>query len=135
MSRLRQLTAGLALAFVVSCGGGSSAGGGGVNLPSGFPSDFPTYSGASVSAASSPQAGQVDVTWSASDKAGKLFAWYQTQLATGDWTVQGVAGDTTTGGLIAFHLKSSSNFGGTIKLADNRIHVIMGPGCPCAPPT
>ncbi len=30
--------------------------------------------------------------------------------------------------------KSNTGFGGTIRLADGRIHMIMGTGCPCAPP-
>jgi hypothetical protein len=138
MTGLRIVGMVLAAAFVISCGGSSGSGGSGgsgVTLPSGFPSDFPTYSGASVSTASSPKTGEFDVAWTTSDKAGKLFAYYHTQLATGDWSVQGIAGDATSGGLIDFNRKSSSGFGGTIKLADGRIHVIMGTGCPCEAPS
>ena len=137
MSRFCSFTATLALAFVFACSTstGSSGGANGVPLPSGFPSDFPAYSGGTVSAASSPKSGEFDVTWSTSDQGGKLFAYYQAQLATGDWAVQGIAGDSAKGGLIDFSRKSNSSFGGTILLADGRIRVILGPGCPCAAPT
>ncbi|MFI5282302.1 MAG: hypothetical protein ACHQ0J_04145 [Candidatus Dormibacterales bacterium] len=45
-----------------------------------------------------------------------------------------MAGDSTNGGMIDFNRKSQSSFGGTIKLSDGKIHVIMGAGCPCALP-
>jgi hypothetical protein len=141
MARLRGLAALIVVAFVLACGagssstGGSGGNGGGTSLPSGFPSDFPVYSGASVSSASTPILAKFDVTWTTSEKAGKLFAYYQTQLASGDWAVQGIAGDATSGGDIDFNRKSDTRFGGTIRLADGKIHVIMGAGCPCEAPT
>jgi hypothetical protein len=39
------------------------------------------------------------------------------------------------GGLIVFSRKSAPTWGGSILLADGKIHVIMGDGCPCGIPT
>jgi hypothetical protein len=88
-----------------------------------------------LSAASSPKAGKYDVTWTTSDKAGKEFAFYQGHLATGDWAVQGLAGNAASGGDIDFNRKSKASFGGTIKLSDDKVHVILGDGCPCEAPS
>ena len=38
------------------------------------------------------------------------------------------------GGLIAFNRKSNPSYGGTIFLADGKIHVVMGQDCPCGTP-
>jgi hypothetical protein len=76
-----------------------------------------------------------DITWTSDDSGGKLFAYYKAQLAQGDWVEQSTSGDPNRGGLIVFNRKSSTTWGGSILLADGKIHVIMGDGCPCGVPT
>jgi hypothetical protein len=75
-----------------------------------------------------------DITWSSDDSGGKLLAYYKVQLAQGDWVMQSAAESGQGGGLIVFNRKSDPKFGGTIYLADRRIHVIMGQDCPCGVP-
>ncbi len=76
-----------------------------------------------------------DVTWVSDDDGGKLFAYYKTQLAQGDWVEQSATADSHGGGLIVFNRQSDPKFGGTIYLAKGKIHVIMGQDCLCGVPT
>jgi hypothetical protein len=109
------------------------------------PSDFPVYSGAVPSSeiyGASPLADgskdrreRYDIIWTSDGNGGKLFAYYKAQLAQGDWVEQSTSGDANRGGLIVFNRKSSTTWGGSILLADGKIHVIMGDGCPCGVPT
>jgi len=109
------------------------------------PADFPVYPGAvptsQVYGAASPlpdgskdRRERYDITWSSDDSAGKLLAYYKVQLAQGDWVTQSTSETGHGGELIVFNRKSDPKFGGTIYLADRRIHVIMGQDCPCGVP-
>lgn len=110
------------------------------------PADFPVYAGAAPTSevygsttplpdGSKDRREHYDITWTSDDSGGKLFAYYKDQLARGDWVEQGVSGDAHRGGLITFNRVSDPTFGGMIYLADHKIHVIMGQGCPCGAPT
>jgi predicted small lipoprotein YifL len=139
----RLLAAGIVLLALTACGS---------NIPiygppgkAQVPSDFPVYAGAAPTSeiyGASPLADgskdrreRYDVTWTSADNGGKLFAYYKVQLAQGDWVEQSTSGDSNRGGLIVFNRKSSTTWGGSILLADGKIHVIMGDGCPCGVPT
>lgn len=106
------------------------------------PPDFPVYSGANPTTqvygappnvdGSKNRVERYDITWRSDDNGGKLFAFYKDQLARGDWVEQSA---TDKSKLIVFARKSNPNWGGTIFLADGKIHVIMGERCPCGVPT
>jgi hypothetical protein len=108
------------------------------------PSDFPVYSGATPTSeiygasplpdGSKDRRERYDITWTSNDDGGKLFAYYKVQLGQGDWVEQSTSGDPNRGGLIVFSRKSSPTWGGSILLADGKIRVIMGDGCPCGVP-
>ena len=108
--------------------------------PANVPSDFPVYPGADPTSqiygappladGSKNRSERYDITWRSDDSGGKLFAFYKDGLAKGDWVEQ-----SATGQLIIFTRKSNPAWGGTVFLADGKIHVIMGDGCPCGVPT
>ncbi len=58
----------------------------GTNLPDGFPSDVPVYTGASVSG-SSVSNGEIDVVLSANAKSSDIYQFYKSELATNGWTI------------------------------------------------
>jgi hypothetical protein len=142
----RLVAAGAVLLTLNACGSGIP------NIPiygppgkAQVPADFPVYSGATptseiygaspLSDGSKDRRERYDITWMSNDGGGKLFAYYKDQLAQGDWVEQSTSGDSNRGGLIVFSRKSAPTWGGTIFLADGKIHVIMGDGCPCGVPT
>ena len=112
--------------------------------PANVPADFPVYPGAVAldqqygyppkSDGSKDRRERYDITWATDDSGVKTFAFYQAALARGDW-VERSAADNNQGGLITFTRKSNPTFGGTIFLADGKIHVIMGQDCPCGTPS
>jgi hypothetical protein len=105
------------------------------SLPGGFPADFPVYSGASLSSAGTPKANKYDASWTSAEMGEVLFDWYSTHLNRGDYRVRSTV-PGAGGGLIDFSKKSrAGGYGGAIRLADRRIHVIMGDGCPCEIPS
>jgi len=112
--------------------------------PATVPADFPVYAGAlavSQEYGRPPSPGDTskdrrefeDITWATDDSGIKTFAFYKAGLAKGDWVEQKVT-DNGHGGVIAFNRKSNPAWGGTIFLADGKIHVIMGQDCPCGTP-
>jgi hypothetical protein len=113
--------------------------------PANVPADFPVYAGAvalSQTYGRPPNPDGTkdrrefeDITWATDDGGAKTFAFYKDGLAKGDWVEQSATADSHGGGLIVFNRKSDPKFGGTIFLADGKIHVIMGQDCPCGVPT
>ena len=113
--------------------------------PANVPADFPVYPGAApmsetygappLADGSKDRRRYYDITWNSDDSAAKLLASYKDHLAQGDWVETGTSGDARRGGLIDFSRKSNPGWGGTIYLADGKIDVIMGDGCPCGVPT
>lgn len=108
------------------------------------PAGFPVYPGALAQTqvygyppkvdGSKDRRERDDITWATDDGGDKTFAFYKDGLARGDWVEQSAV-DNGHGGLIVFHRKSDPSFGGSIFLADGKIHVIMGQDCPCGTPT
>jgi hypothetical protein len=109
-----------------------------------LPADFPAYPGALAQTmiygyppkadGSKDRRERDDVTWATDDGGDKTFAFYTDGLARGDWVEQSAV-DNGHGGLIVFNRKSDPSFGGSILLADGKIHLIMGQDCPCGTPT
>jgi hypothetical protein len=116
----------------------------GTPQPADMPGDFPVYAGAvalSQVYGRPPNADGTkdrrefrDITWATDDGGAKTFAFYKAGLAKGDWVLQSAV-DNNHGGLIIFKRNSNPSYGGTIFLADGKIHVIMGQDCPCGTPT
>jgi hypothetical protein len=113
--------------------------------PANVPPDFPVYSGAAPTSenygstsplpdGSKDRRERYDITWTSDDSGGKLFAYYKVQLAWGDWVEQS-ASSNGHGGLITFNRSTDPTWGGTIFLADHKIHVMMGQECPCGVPS
>ncbi|HYT11327.1 MAG TPA: hypothetical protein VEL12_00960 [Candidatus Nitrosopolaris sp.] len=117
----------------------------GTPQPADVPADFPVYPAAvatlqgygrppSPGATSKDRREFEDITWATDDSGAKTFAFYKAGLAKGDWVLQSAV-DNNHGGLIIFNRKSNPSYGGTIFLADGKIHVIMGQDCPCGTPS
>jgi hypothetical protein len=92
-------------AIAVACGGGGSKtvkiGDSNVSvsgkMPSGFPSDFPVYKGASVQGSINSSQGGIKgtaVTWTTGDSVDKVTAYYDQQFKDGPWksSANGTAG-------------------------------------------
>lgn len=104
------------------------------------PADFPVYPGTVAQTmmygyppnadGSKDRREREDITWATDDGGAKTFAFYMAGLVKGDWVVLHAV-DNNHGGLIVFNRKSNPSFGGSIFLADGKIHVIMGQDCPC----
>jgi len=115
----------------------------GTPQPADMPADFPVYAGAvpTTQVYGRPPTAEGtkdrrefrDITWATDDSGTKTFAFYKAGLAKGDWVLQSAV-DNGHGGLITFNRKSNPSYGGTIFLADGKIHVIMGQDCPCGTP-
>jgi hypothetical protein len=115
----------------------------GTPQPADMPADFPVYAGAVPTMqeygrppnadGSKDRREFRDITWATDDSGAKTFAFYKAGLAKGDWVLQSAV-DNGHGGLITFNRKSNPSYGGTIFLADGKIHVIMGQDCPCGTP-
>ncbi|KPJ48886.1 MAG: hypothetical protein AMJ38_04355 [Dehalococcoidia bacterium DG_22] len=80
-----------ALALAAACGGGEEEGPGGVELPEGFPADFPLYQKAAVEAATvAPEGGGFLAEWRSSDSADQVRAFYERELDKDPWQVENV---------------------------------------------
>lgn len=109
-----------------------------------MPADFPVYAGAvptsqvygapPQSDGSKDRRERYDITWTSDDNAAKLFAYYRARLAQGDWVEASTSSDGRGGGVIVFNRSSNPAWGGTLDIAEGKIHVIMGDGCPCGVP-
>src|SRR5438309_7015995 len=144
MKRIRIATlgaAGLVLLAVSACNPAAhQLPGMGTPQPADMPADFPVYAGAvplSQTYGRPPNADGSkdrrefrDITWATDDSGVKTFAFYKAGLGKGDWVLQSAV-ENGHGGLITFNRKSNPSYGGTIFLADGKIHVIMGQDCPC----
>ena len=136
------VAAGLILLAVSACNPAAhQLPGMGTPQPADVPADFPVYAGAlalsqaygrppSPGATSKDRREFEEITWATDDSGVKTFAFYKAGLAKGDWVEQSAV-DNGHGGLITFNRKSNPSYGGTIFLADGKIHVIMGQDCPC----
>jgi hypothetical protein len=108
--------------------------------PANVPPDFPVYSTADptneVDGWTSPlpdgskdRREHYDITWTTDAGGGDLYSYYSANLAKGDWVEQ-TTSSNGHGGTIAFNRSSKPTWGGTVYLADHKIHVIMGQDCP-----
>jgi hypothetical protein len=87
-----------------------------VPTPSGFPSDFPIYSGARLTSAAnfgSPGNPTWGMEWQTVDGVDKVQAFYKSQLVKGDWTL---SFPTTANGKFSatFNRKSNTKVGGIL---------------------
>ena len=115
------LLAGLALA--AACGGGEEGGPGGVELPEGFPGDFPLYEKATVRVATlTPEGDRFLVSMETEDSTDKVRAFYEKELDKEPWQVQNVQDvpemETT---IIVFARQDSPGQLGTVAIA--MVHV------------
>jgi len=134
----------LLVAIATACGGGGSSktvnipGGGKISvnsgkLPSDFPKDFPTYSGAellgSVSGGDQSSKGTA-VTWQTGDSVDKVTAYYTDQLG-GKSNWKQVA-TTNTNGSVSFIVqkKDDSSQGGLVAISkqDNKTQILVTVG-------
>lgn len=84
-------------------------------MPTGFPSEFPIYPGARLTAAAAfPDKGQTKwgVEWETLDAIAKVQAFYSGKLSQGDWNSQFTAGNETF--TATFNRKSTSKFAGVL---------------------
>ncbi len=81
----------VALALAAACSGGEEGGPGGIELPEGFPRDFPLYAKATVEAATvAPEGGRFLVEWRSSDNPDQVRAFYERELDKDPWQVENV---------------------------------------------
>ena len=74
-----------ALVLAAACGGG------GVELPKGFPQDFPVYDKATAYAAPpAPQGGRFLVEWRSTDSLDQVRSFYESELDKEPWQVENV---------------------------------------------
>src|SRR6266568_6849901 len=101
--------------------------------PARVPADFPVYSTADptneIDGWTSPlpdgskdRREHFDITWITDASGGDLYSYYKTNLAKGDWVEQATLSNGH-GGTIAFNRSSTPTWGGTVYLADHKIHV------------
>ena len=85
-------------------------------MPAGFPSDFPIYPGARLTAGAS-FAGQGEVTWGMEweslDDPPKVAQFYQTKLNQGDWTIGSITRPNANF-TVTFARKSNPHSTGTL---------------------
>ena len=80
-----------ALVLAGACGGGEEGGPGGVELPEGFPRDFPLYEKATTRAATvAPEGGGFLVGMDTEDSRDQVQAFYERVLNEDPWQVQNV---------------------------------------------
>lgn len=101
-----------------SGGGGSSQLDPAVPTPSGFPSNVPVYGGARLTTGGASSTGGTTIygmVWETTDSQSQVVAYYQGQLAQGDWTLVFL---TSAGGAYAgeFTSKSNSKLVGTMSI-------------------
>jgi len=110
------------LALAAGCGGGEEGGPGGVELPAGFPRDFPVYAKATVEAATvAAEGGRFLVEWQSSDSPDPVRAFYERELDKDPWqveNVQDIAEMETT--IIGFARRDNGGEQGTLAIAPVR---------------
>jgi hypothetical protein len=89
-----------------------------VATPSGFPSNVPVYGGARLTTGGASSNGGTTIygmVWETTDSQSQVVAYYQSQLAQGDWTLVSL---TSANGLYAgeFTSKSNSKVVGTMSI-------------------
>lgn len=90
-------------------------------MPSGFPSDVPTYPGAQLTAAcTAPGNGstQWTVQWQTTDKLDAVQAFYLSALSKNDWNISGYSGDYGTRFTANFARNSNSKVTGTVNVTN-----------------
>ena len=90
-------------------------------MPPGFPSDFPTYPGAQLTAAcTAPGNGstQWTVQWQTTDKLDVVQAFYVKALDKNDWTLLGYSGDVGTRFTANFARNSNAKVTGTLNVTN-----------------
>jgi hypothetical protein len=112
-----------ALAVAAACGGGEEGGPGGVELPEGFPQDFPLYAGAAVDVATvAPEGGRFLVSMETEDSADKVQAFYEKELGEDPWQVENIQEIPEMGTrIIAFTRRESPDQRGTVNI--EAVHV------------
>jgi hypothetical protein len=105
--------------LAAACGGGGGGEAGGVELPAGFPQDFPVYAKATAYMATvAPEGGRFLVEWRSSDSLDQVRDFYKRELDTEPWqveNVQDIAEMETT--VITFARRDSSGEQGTVAIA------------------
>lgn len=87
-----------------------------ISMPPGFPSDFPIYTGARLTAgASFTSSGQIawGMEWETLDPVARVQAFYAKQLNQGDWTIS-FTGNSNGVFAATFSRKSNSHVDGTL---------------------
>ena len=78
-----------AVALLAACGGGDGEGPGGVELPEGFPQDFPVYAGATIEEATvAPEGGRFLAEWRSTESTDQVRAFYEKELDEEPWQVE-----------------------------------------------
>lgn len=123
---MTRLAAVLALFLLIAplvasaCGGGGEEAPAGVELPKGFPNDFPTFEKASLTAAtraSTPQGEGFVVQWVTEESTDKVRSFYEKELAKEPWqvdNVQEIPDQPVT--VIAFARRSNRQKAGTVAI-------------------
>jgi len=107
------------LALAAGCGGGEEGGPGGVELPAGFPRDFPVYAKATAYVATAPpEGGRFLVEWQSSDSPDQVRDFYEGELEKEPWQVENVQDipemETT---VITFARRDNGGEQGTVAIA------------------
>ncbi len=81
----------VALALAAACGGGEEGGPGGIELPEGFPRDFPIYEEAVTRVDTlTPEEGGFLVSMDTEDSRDQVRAFYESELGKDPWQVENV---------------------------------------------
>jgi hypothetical protein len=119
-----------ALALAAACGGGEEEGPSGVELPEGFPRDFPIYAKANIEVATvDPEGGGFLAEWRSSDSPDQVRSFYEIELDKDPWqvdNVQDISEMETT--IIMFARVDGGGEWGTIAIAtvrENGQHVTI----------
>jgi len=81
----------VALALAAACGGGEEGGPGGIELPKGFPRDFPIYEEAVTRVDTfTPEEGGFLVSMDTEDSRDQVRAFYESELGKDPWQVENV---------------------------------------------
>ena len=115
-----------ALALAAACGGDGDGGPSGVELPEGFPGDFPLYEKATVSVATlAPEGGRFLVSMETEDSADEVRVFYERELGEDPWQVDNVVEipgeEIEETVVIEFARRDSPGQSGTIAIA--AVHV------------
>jgi hypothetical protein len=109
----------VALMLAAACGGGGEGEPGGVELPAGFPQDFPVHAKATAYVATvAPEGGRFLVEWRSSDNLDQVRDFYEGELDKDPWQVENVQDipemETT---VITFARRDNSGDQGTVAIA------------------